>query len=152
MARLNEFLLERTHGEKYATVFYGILESSGVLSYANAGHCAPFLLSRDGRIRTLHTTSMPVGMLEDATFQMVQTKLAPGDKLVIYSDGLTEAESASGAFYDTERLRHCLREHAGSAAAELHAALLADVDTFAAGGAVRDDITALVIEYSPVTE
>ncbi len=151
MARLNEFLLERTRGEKYATVFYGILESSGLLSYSNAGHCAPLLLSLDGRIRTLHTTSMPVGMLEEATFQMVQTKLAVGDKIVIYSDGLTDAESYSGAFFDTERLRQCLRTHAGLSATELHAALLKAVDEFTEGGAIRDDITALVIEYAPGT-
>ena len=149
MARLNEFLLERTKGEKYATVFYGILEASGLLSYANAGHCAPFLVNPAGRIRTLHTTSMPVGMLEDATFQMVQTKLAPGDKVVIFSDGLTEAESADGTFFDTERLRQCLRSHAGLHATELHAALLAAVDEFTEGGAIRDDITALVVEYAP---
>jgi sigma-B regulation protein RsbU (phosphoserine phosphatase) len=149
MARLNEFLLERTKGEKYATVFYGILEASGLLSYANAGHCAPFLVSPDGRIRTLHTTSMPVGMLEEASFQMVQTQLAPGDKVVIYSDGLTEAESADGTFFDTARLRQCLRAQAGRNATELHAALLAAVDEFTEGGAIRDDITALVVEYSP---
>ena len=149
MARLNEFLLERTKGEKYATVFCCILEASGVLSYSNAGHCAPFLLSIEGRIRTLATTSMPVGMLEDAPFEMVQTQLAPGDKLVIYSDGLTEAEGAGGAFFDTGRLRQCLRDHVALDAAGLHAALLRAVDEFTEGSPIRDDITALVIEYAP---
>ena len=149
MARLNEFLLERTRGEKYATVFYCILDVSGLLSYSNAGHCAPFLVSPDGRLRTLNTTSMPVGMLEDAPFQMLQKELAPGDKLVIYSDGLTEAEDADGAFFDSERLRQCLRENAALDAAGLHAALLDAVNQFTEGGIVRDDITALVIEYAP---
>jgi serine phosphatase RsbU (regulator of sigma subunit) len=92
---------------------------------------------------------MPVGMLENAPFQMVQRELAPGDKLVIYSDGLTEAEGADGAFFDTERLRHCLRENAPLDAAGLHAALLESVDRFTEGGIVRDDITALVLEYAP---
>ena len=149
MARLNEFLLERTRGEKYATVFCCILEASGVLSYSNAGHCAPFLLSPDGRLRTLHTTSMPVGMLADAPFPMVQVRMAPNDKLVIFSDGLTEAENADGVFFDTERLRQCLRSHAAAGAPALHAALLEAVDEFTEGGAIRDDITALVIEYAP---
>ena len=149
MARLNEFLLERTRGEKYATVFCCILEASGLLSYSNAGHCAPFLLSPDGRLRTLHATSMPVGMLENARFEMVQTRMAPHDKLVIFSDGLTEAENADGAFFDTGRLRECLRSHATADAAALHAALLQAVEDFTEGGAVRDDITALVIEYCP---
>jgi serine phosphatase RsbU (regulator of sigma subunit) len=148
MARLNHFLLERTHGEKYATVFYCILDVSGLLSYSNAGHCAPFLVSAGGRLRTLNTTSMPLGMLEDAPFQMLQRELTPGDKLVIYSDGLTEAEDAEGGFFDTERVRHCLRENAALDAAGLHAALIGAVDQFTEGGAVRDDITILVIEYA----
>ena len=149
MERLNAFLLERTGGEKYATVFYCTLDSSGLLSYSNAGHPAPYLLSRDGRIRKLHTTGMPVGMIEGAPFQMVQTQLAPGDKLIIYSDGLTEAENSEGAFFDSERLRIALRDNAWREAVSLHQALVEAVDRFSEGGVVRDDITTLVIEYSP---
>ena len=149
MARINEFLLDRTKGEKYATIFYCILDASGRLSYSNAGHCAPFLLSPDGRLQTLHTTSMPVGMLEDAPFHMARIEMSPGDKLVIYSDGLTEAENSAGAFFDTDRVRQCLRRHAASDAFQLHAALLEAVDEFTEGGAIGDDITTLVIEFSP---
>ena len=149
MDRLNTFLLERTRGEKYATIFYCTLDSSGLLSYSNAGHCAPFLVSIDGRLRKLHTSGMPVGMIEGAPFQVMQAQLAPGDKVVIYSDGLTEAEDAEGRFFDTERLRVCLRDNAGRGAAGLHAALLAAVDRFTEGGVIRDDITALVLEYFP---
>jgi sigma-B regulation protein RsbU (phosphoserine phosphatase) len=149
MGRLNAFLLDRTRGEKYATVFYCALDSSGLLSYANAGHCAPFLVGRDGRLRKLHTTGMPVGMLEDSLVQMVEARLDPGDKLVIYSDGLTETENAEGEFFGTERLRTCLREHARDSALALHAGILGAVDRFGDGGVVRDDITVLVLEYAP---
>ena len=149
MAALNEFLLERTRGEKYATVFYCILHSDGLLTYVNAGHCAPYLMNPDGRLRTLHTTAMPVGMLEDAQFEVLEMQLGAGDKLVIYSDGLTEAENADGVFYDTDRLRACLRENAALPAAQLHRAMIHSVDEFSEGGAVRDDITAMVIEYAP---
>ena len=149
MERLNAFLLERTGGEKYATVFYCTLDSSGLLSYSNAGHPAPYLLSRDRGIRKLHTTGMPVGMSEGAPFQMVQTQLAPGDKLIIYSDGLTEAENSEGAFFDSERLRIALRDNAWREAVSLHQALVDAVDRFSEGGVVRDDITTLVLEYWP---
>ena len=149
MLRVNDFLLERTRGEKYATVFYCELDSGGFLSYSNAGHCAPFLVSDDGRIRKLHTTGMPVGMIEGAPIGMVQTQLARGDKVVIYSDGLTEAEDANGQFFDTERLRLCLRDNAKLDAVGLHTALLDAVDRFTEGGVIRDDITALVLEYLP---
>lgn len=149
LERLNAFLLERTRGEKYATVFYCMLNTSGLLSYVNAGHPAPFLVGVDGRLRKLHTSGMPVGMIEGALFQTVQTQLAPGDKIVIFSDGLTEAENSDGAFFDTERLRVALRDNAARDAAGLHAALLAAVERFTEGGVVRDDITALVLEYAP---
>ena len=148
MTRLNAFLLERTGGEKYATIFYCTIDASGLLSYANAGHPAPFLVSADGRIRKLHTSGMPVGMIEGAPFETVQQQLEHGDKIVIYSDGLTEAENAEGQFFDPERLRLALRENAELNAAGLHAALRLAVDRFTDGGAMRDDVTALVIEYS----
>ena len=148
MAHLNRFLLERARGEKYATVFYCMVSSAGLFSYANAGHCAPFLVSPDGRLRKLHTSGMPVGMLEEAQFQAVQMQLERGDKIVIYSDGLTEAENAAGEFFDTERLRVCLRENASLGAAELHKKLLSTLDAFVEGGVIRDDITALVLEYN----
>jgi serine phosphatase RsbU (regulator of sigma subunit) len=149
LRRLNDFLLERTRGEKYATIFCAIIDASGALKYVNAGHPAPFLVSSDGRLRKLHTSGMPVGMIEGAPFQIVETQLSTGDKIVIFSDGLTEAENSEGAFFDAERLRVVLRENAAKDAAGLHAALLAEVDRFAEGGIIRDDITALVIEYCP---
>ncbi len=149
LARLNTFLLERTRGEKYATVFYCTLNASGLLSYANAGHCAPYLVSAEGRLRKLHTSGMPVGMIEEATVERMETQLAPGDKVVIFSDGLTETENAEGEFFDTERLRVFLRQHSREGAAALHDRLLAAIDRFSEGGVVRDDITLLVLEYSP---
>jgi phosphoserine phosphatase RsbU/P len=148
LSRLNAFLLDRTRGEKYATVFYCTLDSSGRLSYANAGHCAPYLVSLEGRLRKLHTTGMPVGMLEEAVAQKVEAQLAPGDKLVIYSDGLTETENATGEFFDSERLRILIRDHAREGAATLHESLLAAVDRFSEGGVIRDDVTLLVLEYA----
>lgn len=149
LSSLNWFLLDRTRGEKYATVFYCTLDAAGLLRYANAGHCAPFLVGADGRLRKLHTSGMPVGMIEDATVETVELKLSPGDKLVIYSDGLTETENAEGEFFGTEGLRRCARDHFRDTAAGLHAALLAAQERFSEGGAVADDITVLVLEYAP---
>ena len=149
MSHLNAFLLDRTRGEKYATVFYCSLESSGRLSYANAGHCAPFLVGRDGRVRKLNTTGTPVGMVEDAPIQMLQAQLDPGDKIVIYSDGFTETENADGQFLGTETLRNLVRENAGQDAVGLHSALMTALDRFSEGGVMRDDVTVLVVEYAP---
>jgi sigma-B regulation protein RsbU (phosphoserine phosphatase) len=149
LALLNAFLLDRTRGEKYATVFYCTLDSAGLLRYANAGHCAPFLVGADGRLRKLHTSGMPVGMIEDATVEVVELQLVPGDKVVIYSDGLTETENGEGEFFGTEGLRTCAREHFRNSAAGLHSALLAALERFSDGGVMRDDVTILVLEYAP---
>jgi serine phosphatase RsbU (regulator of sigma subunit) len=148
LGRLNTFLLDRTRGEKYATLFYCTLDSSGRLSFANAGHCVPYLVGAAGKIRKLDSSSFPVGMLEEAVFEKQETVLAPGDKLVIYSDGVTETEGADRQFFGTERLHSVLSEHAHRGAADIHSALLDAVDRFAEGGAVRDDITLLVLEYA----
>ena len=150
LALLNSFLLDRTRGEKYATVFYCTLDAAGLLRYANAGHCAPFLVGADGRLRKLHTSGMPVGMIEEATVEVVEIRLEPGDKVVIYSDGLTETENGEGEFFGTEGLRACARDHFRDSAAGLHSALLAALERFSDGGALRDDVTILVLEYAPV--
>ncbi len=148
MAHLNRFLLERTRGEKYATMFYCTLDQTGLLSYTNAGHCAPFLVNSDGRLRKLHPTGMPVGMIEGSAFPVRREQLEPGQKIVIYSDGLTEAGNAEGQFFDNERLRLCLRRHAPSDARDILRALLDAVDQFTEGGVQNDDVTALVLEYA----
>jgi sigma-B regulation protein RsbU (phosphoserine phosphatase) len=148
MSRLNEFLLERTQGEKYATVFYCLIDSAGSLHYVNAGHCAPFLLRHDGQLRKIATNGLPVGMMEGTQFEVEHLQLTPGDKLFIYTDGLTEAEGGDGHFFGVERLKNLLRGSAQLDGKSLHDAVWRAVDEFTEGGAIRDDITTLVIEYA----
>jgi phosphoserine phosphatase RsbU/P len=149
MARVNQYLLERTKGEKYATVFYGTLSAAGVMQWANAGHCAPILLHMDGRLRTLQTTGLPMGMLETAEYFVESVEMEPGDKLVIYSDGLTEAESPTGQFFGNDRLRKILRARAREGCAALHAALLEAVEKHTEGAVPADDVTLVIAEYQP---
>jgi phosphoserine phosphatase RsbU/P len=149
MSRLNEFLLERAKGEKYATVFYCVVDASGLMNYTNAGHCSPLVVSPDGKLRSLPPNSLPVGMLEGSQFEVQQVQLLPGDKVVVYSDGLTEAQDAEGGFYGTERIRLVLKDCGSMTAGATHAALIRDLDRFTEGGSIPDDITALVIEYAP---
>ena len=149
VARLNDFLFERTHGEKYATVFYGIVDSSGLLSYINAGLCEPMVISSGGTLRTLETTSLPPGMLPGTEFDMKQTQFAAGEKLVLYSDGLTDAANPSGQFFGIEEVRAVIEKQAHASAVELHEALRSAVEQFANGVPFRDDVTALVVEFQP---
>jgi len=89
VGRMNEFLNERTQGEKYATVFYCALNRGGRLHYVNAGHCPPLIVRPDGGLESLDATGMPVGLMDSAEFEVGEIMLAPCDKFVIYSDGVT---------------------------------------------------------------
>ena len=91
MQGINSYLLERTEGEKYATVFFSVLTSDGRLTWINAGHCPPILLSRDGAIEEFEADSLPVGMLEMVNFVVRSKQLRPGDRVVVYSDGISDA-------------------------------------------------------------
>lgn len=146
--RLNGFLLERTCGEKYATVFQSLLHRDGKLSYVNAAHCPPLVIRANGALSELEVTGMPVGMMEGAEFTLAEEQLSPGDKLLIYSDGVTEAQNSAGDFFGKKRLREVVTAHAAQGAAAVHDAVLEAVTAFTGGAAQSDDITTLVVEYS----
>jgi serine phosphatase RsbU (regulator of sigma subunit) len=149
--RLNRFLLDRTGGEKYATVFYALLDDTGLLRYVNAAHCPPLLARASGEMQTLEATGPPVGLLEAAEFVLGECRLASGDKLVIYSDGVTEAQNAAGEFFGRKRLRRVLAGRAGASCREAHDAIQEAVAQFTDGAAQSDDITLLVLEYRDPT-
>jgi serine phosphatase RsbU (regulator of sigma subunit) len=149
MARVNRFLIERTGGEKYATLFYCTLEHGGLLRWVNAGHCPPLLVRAGEKPQVLPASALPVGMLEEATFQARETRLQPGDKLVIYTDGLSEAQNADGEFFGEKRIRETLAANAASDCAGLFQALDQAVLRFTSGAVQRDDITLVVVEYRP---
>ncbi|HYP09462.1 MAG TPA: SpoIIE family protein phosphatase [Bryobacteraceae bacterium] len=149
MSRINLFLNERTEGEKYATVFYCTVNREGLVRWANAGHCTPLLVRASGEIETLETTGMPLGMLDEATYEVRSVQLHPLDKIVAYSDGLSDAENAHGKFFEASRMMEIIRAHARDSASDLLGALMRAVETFTGGAMQHDDITAVVVEYRP---
>lgn len=147
LERINAFLNERTAGEKYATVFYCLLQRDGRIDYVNAGHCPPLIVRQAGAIESLAATAMPVGLMESADFEVSQTALAPGDKIVIYTDGVTEAQNLNGEFFGRQRLRQVVAEHRGEACQALHQAIQGAVAAFTESAPQADDITLVLIEY-----
>ena len=145
--RLNRFLMDRTGGEKYATVFYGLLELDGRLSYVNAAHCPPIVVRAGGELSTLDATGMPVGLMEAAEFGVAEERLAPGDKIVIYTDGVTEAQNAAGEFFGKKRLREIVTAHAAEPCQAVHDAIQQAVTEFTEGSPQSDDITLVVLEF-----
>jgi sigma-B regulation protein RsbU (phosphoserine phosphatase) len=145
--RLNRYLNDRTKGGKYATVFHCLLDRNGSLHYINGGHCAPILISQTGRYEYLEATAMPVGMLAEAEFKVEERQLSPGDRIVIYTDGVTEAQNPSGEFFGRKQLREIVVAHAGDGCAALHDAVLRTVKNFISDAPQADDITLVVLEY-----
>ena len=149
VGHINRFLQERTEGGKYATIFYCLLNRAGRLQFINAGQCAPILISQDGRYEYLETTAMPVGLLPQAEFPVEERQLSPGDRLVIYTDGVTEAENLKHQFFGGKQLREIAIAHARDGGAALHDAVLGAVKAFVDSASQADDITLVVVEYRP---
>ena len=147
MERLNTFLIDRTGGEKYATVFYCLLDQSGRLDYVNAAHCPPIVVRPSGETAELGATGVPVGLLEGSRYELAGRQLSPGEKVVIYTDGVTEAQDARGAFFGRKRLFDLVRAHAGASSTELHDAIQGAVREFTEGAPQSDDITLVVLDY-----
>jgi sigma-B regulation protein RsbU (phosphoserine phosphatase) len=147
MERLNRFLLDRTGGEKYATVFYCLLHADGRLYYVNAAHCPPLVVRAGGRRLELPANGMPVGLMETAEFAVLEQRLEPGDKVVVYSDGVTEAQNTEGRFFGKRRLREAIQAHSGESCAVIHDAIQEAVAAFTEGAPQSDDITVVVLEF-----
>jgi sigma-B regulation protein RsbU (phosphoserine phosphatase) len=147
LSRLNTFLSDRSDHGKYATLFYSKLDSSGRLTYANAGHCPPLLVRAAGVLEKLDTTGPPVGLIPGAGFGIQTCELMPEDRLVLYSDGVTEAQDPDGQFYGRKRLREAIQAAPKADSKQLHEAILKSLLAFTRGAEQSDDITLVVMEY-----
>jgi len=144
---LNSFLLERTGGEKFATIFLGTICRDGRLEYVNAGHGGCLLVRRDGRLEQVEANCLPVGMLEEATYESRELRLAGGDKLIIYTDGLTEARNSEGEFFGERGIQAVARAAARGSISELADDLGAALEAHTCGAVQTDDVSFLILDY-----
>ena len=147
MEAINRFLSERSEAGKYATVFYCMLDRDGTMLYVNAGHCAPCIVSPDGTLAVLDATATPIGLLPEMNFPSEKRHLSPGQKIVIFSDGVTEAHGDTPEFFGLARLHRVLAEHASGSCAELHNAIIERLRKFTGDTPQSDDITLVILEY-----
>lgn len=130
---------------KFITFFYGVLESDGKrLSYTNAGHTLPILMRRDGTHVRLEQGGTALGVVAEARYGQGTVELQTGDRLVLFTDGVTEAVSPLDEEFSDERLLALLRESQSMSAVELQKTILNAVKEFS-GGALRDDVTLIVV-------
>ncbi len=145
----NERILMDARANLFITCFYGVLDpNEGTLIYCNAGHNPPFLISSqtDNRFHTLERTGMPLGIEEDSRWERKKIDFYPGDKLILYTDGITEAQNEHGDFFSDEKLIEIIQENKHASAFELQNSLLERVKSFVAEAPQFDDITLLILE------
>jgi serine phosphatase RsbU (regulator of sigma subunit) len=146
LTRVNNALLRRAIEARFATMFHGVVDVTGHLSYSNGGQEPPLVLKKDG-ISWLEAGGPVLGLLPGATYEFDSVTLAPGDLVVICSDGVTEARNAAGDEFGRERLIEAMSGcHGGKPAAVLER-LFEAVRVFSQGTPQGDDITGLVLRY-----
>jgi len=145
--RLNQTLLRRSIQSRFATVAFAVARGDGTLAVSNAGHMPTYVLRKDGRLETLEKGGLMVGIFPQATYEEESIVLEPGDLVILYSDGVTEAFNAHGDQFEEERLQECLRGAEGRPAGEVLDRLVEAVHGFAGAHPQADDITALVFRY-----
>jgi serine phosphatase RsbU (regulator of sigma subunit) len=150
--RLNRYCCEQNQGgRRFTTAFLAELDPvSKVLTYINAGHNWPVLRRAPGTIERLETGGLPLGLMPNARYESGEVALAPGDSLVIFTDGLIEAENDKEEEFGEERMLRILRSRSDMRAAEVLQDLMTSADQFVGTAPQHDDITCLVMRLVPV--
>lgn len=149
MAQLNDELCENNEASMFVTLFVVILNvRTGLVEYSNGGHNLPFWLSHNrGPEQLPRTRGMGLGAAEGVSFQTGSLQMLPGQALLLYTDGISEAHNPDSELYGEERMRRFLAGQSDLQPRPLVENLLAEIRRFEAGGPQADDITALVISY-----
>jgi phosphoserine phosphatase RsbU/P len=150
VARLNVQVARHSPRSRFITLFYGVYDpGDGSLEYVNAGHLPPLVRRRDGqfeRVSGLTGTGLALGMFDQATYDTRRITIEPGDLLVLFSDGITEAENAAGRAFDEAGLEGVVAAHAGEDPEAVGRAILKSVQAYTADARLTDDLTALVLK------
>jgi serine phosphatase RsbU (regulator of sigma subunit) len=141
VAAVNRFFTYKHIGEKYATMIITLLRNDGELEYVNCGHVPPVWICGNEVLRPSHG-NLPVGLLADATYSSDRCQMRPGDRLILVTDGVTEAENSRGDMFDSERLESVAGK--SSSMEDIFAA----VADFCGGTPLNDDCTVVELAYT----
>ncbi|WP_195371119.1 MULTISPECIES: SpoIIE family protein phosphatase [Parabacteroides] len=149
MQRSNAFLCQENINEMFVTVFYGILNlNTGLVTYCNAGHNPPVLMKADNTVVSVPLTNdFILGSIDDITYHEKTLQLLPGDNLLLYTDGITEAMNTRHEQYSEQRLLENCQELIGKSPKEIVDKITEKVGKFVVGAVQSDDITLLSITY-----
>lgn len=147
MAKVNYLLWESIERNQFVTAFYGTLDvANKTLSYANAGHNPPILLKQNGELRVIDRGSVPLGMFRETRYHEYYLTTEPGDVLVLYTDGATEAQNAAGEEFGRDRLAAAVKANRQLKARDLITAIHGEVLNWTDGLGATDDVTFFVIK------
>jgi len=153
LMRANELIVNDSRSGLFVTAFYATLDThSGRLTYANAGHNRPLWLQvRSGEIQEVTAPGIVLGVLEDIELEEREIDVAPGDLLVFYTDGVTEAMNTGGQQFDGERLRAAVAANPDASAQQILSAVVDAVRAFTGDAPQSDDLTLFVAKRCPLT-
>jgi sigma-B regulation protein RsbU (phosphoserine phosphatase) len=144
LEELNAVLYDTTEARSYVTMFLASIEpDSGALTYVNAGHIPGLLIGGDGSVRWLTTGGTPLGLFPAASFESGAARLDPDGVLLLYTDGVTDAENARGEHFGTDRLAAVVRRDLRGSSEAIVAAIHEAVESFVGGGEGNDDMTVI---------
>jgi serine phosphatase RsbU (regulator of sigma subunit) len=152
ISAVNRYLAENIPSNRFVTLFYAELDpDSGAFSFLNAGHNPPLIVHAAGTVEQLASGGLPLGIKADAEYREGRTTLQPGDVLVIYSDGVTEAASPSGEEFGPTRLYEVVSRNVEASAAGIRDRIESALTKFSQGTQAADDITLVIVKRQAQT-
>lgn len=149
LSEVNNVLVDESPSNMFVTVFYGVLDTrSGAFEYSNGGHNSPYLLSKDGSVKQIpNVGGLLIGAMKDVDYQSAVIMLQPGESLLFYTDGVTEAFNKDNEEYKESRLEKILEGKHSLNMNDLITQVFEDVQSFTNGVEQSDDITCLALKY-----
>lgn len=147
--RTNDLILEDSESGMFVTMYHSHFRSDGRSLHVNAGHNPPlYYHARTGQVEMMPRGGRAVGWFPDNPVEELQVHMSPGDVIIYYTDGVTEAENPAGEDYGEDRLVGVIQRHATGSAGHLMQAIITDVEAFIDGAPPFDDITLMVVRYT----
>jgi phosphoserine phosphatase RsbU/P len=151
VSSVNKYLAENTPTNRFVTLFAAELDpSDGTINYINAGHNPPLVGRADGSVEHLASGGFPLGIMPAAEYELGMTSLAPGDALVIYSDGVSEANNLAGEEFGMQRLADVVMRNIAASASGLRDKVESALSGFTTTAPAGDDITLVIVKRSKI--
>src|SRR5215211_7936229 len=150
ISAVNRYLADNIPSNRFVTLFFAELDpATGTLLFLNAGHNPPLIVHQAGTVEQLSSGGLPLGIKRDAVFRQGRTQLYPGDVLVIYSDGVSEAGNRQDEEFGIKRLSDTVSRNIEASAAGIRDRIESSLTKFAQGTSAADDITLVIVKRQP---